>query len=229
MEIVTDFIFLVSRITVDSDCGHEIKRHLLLWRKAMTNPDSVLKSWVIILLTNVHIVKAVVFFSSHVQMWELNHKEGWGPKNWCFQTVVLRRLLRVPWTAGGSNQSILMEINPELEGLMLKLKLQYFGHLMWRTDSLEKTLILGNIEGRRRRGATENDMVSHWLNGCEFKQTPGDSEKHGSLACCSPRGRKELDMTEQLNWRRQWHPTPVLLPGESHGRRSLVGYNPWGR
>ena len=102
------------------------------------------------------------FFSS-VWMWELDHKEGWAPKNWCFQIVVLRRLSRVPWTARRSNQSILREINPEysLEGLMLKLKLQYFGHQMQRVDSLEKTLMLGKIKGRRRRGWQRR----RWLGG----------------------------------------------------------------
>ena len=114
---------------------------------------------------------------------------------WCW-----RRLLRVPWTARKSNQSILKEINFEysLEGLLLKLKLHYIGHLMQRTDSLEKTLLLGKIEGKRRRGC---EMVGwhHWLNGYEFEQTQGDSEGWGSLVCCRSWGRKELDMTQQLN------------------------------
>ena len=118
---------------------------------------------------------------------------------WCW-----RRLLRVPWTSRRSNQSILKEISPEysLEGLMLKLKLQYVGHLMRRTDSLEKTLMLGKIEGGRRRGRDkregEDEMVGwhHWLNGHVFEQTQGGSKGQGSLACCSPRGLKELDMTE---------------------------------
>ena len=103
------------------------------------------------------------FSSSHVWMWELNYKESWVARNWCFWTVVWRRLLRVPWTARRSNQSILKEINPKysLEGLMLKLKLQYFGYLMWRTDSFEKTLMLGKIEARRRRGWQR----MRWLDG----------------------------------------------------------------
>ena len=117
---------------------------------------------------------------------------------WCW-----RRLLRVPWTTRRSNQSIVKEINLEypLEGLMLKLKLQYFGHLMRKTDSLEKTLMLGKIEGGRRRG-WQDEMVEwhHQLNGYEFEQTPGDSDGQGSLACCSPWGLKESDMTEWLNW-----------------------------
>ena len=116
---------------------------------------------------------------------------------WCW-----RRLLRVPWTARRSNQSILKEISPEysLEGLMLKLKVQYFGHLMRRTDSLEKTLMLKKTEGRRRRGR-EDEMVGwhHQLNGHEFEQAPGDGEGQGNLACCSPWSCKELDMTERLN------------------------------
>ena len=104
--------------------------------------------------TKVHIVKAMFFSSIHVWVWKLDYKESWAPKNWCFWNVFWRKLLRVPWTARRSNQSILKEISPEysLEGLMLKLKLQYLGHLMWRTDSFEKTLMLGKIEGWRKRG-----------------------------------------------------------------------------
>ena len=149
MEIVTDY-FLGSRITVDSDCSHEIKRRLLLGRKAMTNLDSILKSRHITLPTKVHLVKAVIFsiILYGCESWTIKkaeHKRIDAFELWCW-----RRLLRVPWTARRSNQSILKEISPEysLEGLMLKL--QYFGHLMQRTDSLEKTLMLGQIEGRRR-------------------------------------------------------------------------------
>ena len=151
---MTDFSFLVSKINADSDCSHEIKRHLLLGRKALTNLDSILKIRDIILPTNFHLVKTMVI---PVVVYEC---ENWTIKKtecqridafelWCW-----RRLLRVPWTGRRSNQSILKEISPEyfLEGLMLKLKLQYFGHLMQRTDSLENTLILGKIEGGRRRG-----------------------------------------------------------------------------
>ena len=128
--------------------------------------------------------------SSHVWMWELNHKEDWAPMNWCFQILwYWRRLLRVPWTARRSNQSILKEINPEysLEGLILKL--QYFGYLMWRASSLEKTLMLGKIEGKRRGRATEDEMVRqhHQFNGQEFEQTPGGGGQK-SPVCCSPWG-----------------------------------------
>ena len=120
---------------------------------------------------------------------------------WCW-----RRLLRVPWTARRSNQSIIKEINPEysLEGLMLKLKLQYSGHLMQRTDSLEKSLMLGKIEGRRRRGR-QRMRWHHWLDGHEFEQVPGVGDRQRSLACCSPWGRKESDTTEWLNWRYNFH------------------------
>ena len=154
METVTDFILGGSKITVDGDCSHEIKRHLLLGRKAMTNLDSLLKSKDITLPTKVHLVKAVVF---PVVMYGC---ENWTVKKAerrridAFELRCWRRLLRVPWTARRSNQSILKEISPgcSLEGLMLKLKLQYIGHLMRRTDSLEKSLMLGKIERGRRRG-----------------------------------------------------------------------------
>ena len=154
METVSDFIFWGSKITADGDCSHEIKRCLLLGRKVMTNLDSILKSRDMTLLTRVRLVKAMVF---PVVMYGC---EGWTIKNangrridtfelWCW-----RRLLSVPWTAMRSNQSIIKEISLvySLEQRMLKLKLQIFGHLMCRTDSLEKTLMLGKIEGRRKRG-----------------------------------------------------------------------------
>ena len=150
IETVRDFIFLGSKITVDGDCCHEIKRHLFLGRKAMINLDSVLKSRDT--ANKAPSSQSCGFSSSHLWMWELDHKEGWALKNWCFWTVVLEKTLESPWTARRSNQSILKEINPEysLEGLILKL--QYFGQLLRRANSLEKTLMLGKIEGRRRRG-----------------------------------------------------------------------------
>ena len=162
VEMVTDFIFWVSKITADGDCSHEIKRRLFLGRKVVTNLDCVLQSRDITWPTKVHLVKALVF---PVGMYEC---ESWMIKAerrrinafelWCW-----RRLLRVPWPARRSKQPILKEISPEysLKGLMLKLKLQYFGHLMGRTDSLEKTLMLGKIEGRRRRGWKR----MKWLDG----------------------------------------------------------------
>ena len=152
METVTDFIFLNSKITVDSEYSHEIKRCLLLGRKAMTNVDSMLKSRDITLLTKVHIVKAMVFpvVTYGCEIWTI--KKAGHPRIDAFELWCWRRLLRVPWTARKSNQSILKEISPgcSLEGLMLKLKLQYFGHLIGRTEPLEKTLILGKVEGGRR-------------------------------------------------------------------------------
>ena len=157
------FILGGSKITADGDCLHEIKRLLLLGGKPMTNLDSILKSRDITFPMNVHLVKAMVFpvIMYGYESWTIKKAEPWridAFELWCW-----RRLLRVPWTARRSNQSILKEISTEysLEGLMLKLKLQYFGHLMWRTDSMEKTLILEMIEGRRRRG----QQRMRWLDG----------------------------------------------------------------
>ena len=163
MESLTDFIFLCSKITVDSDYSHEIKRHLLLGRKAMTNLDSILKSRDITLPTKVHIVQVMVFL---VVMYEC---ESWTIKKaecqriGAFKLRCWRRLLRVPCTARNSNQSIPKEINSEqsLEGLMLKLKPQFFVHLIQRADSLKKTLMLGDIEIRRQRG----QQRMRWLDG----------------------------------------------------------------
>ena len=163
VETVTDFIFLGSKITADGDCSHEIKRRLLLGRKAMTNLDSILKSRDITLATKVHLVKAMVFpavmYGCETRtIMKAEHRRTDAFELWCWI-----RLLRVPWTARRSNQSILNEIRPEysLEGQMLKLKLQYFGHLMQRTDSFEKILMLGKNEGRRRRGPQR----IRWLDG----------------------------------------------------------------
>ena len=162
-EAVADFILGGSKITADGDCSHEIKRRLLLGRKVMTNLGSILKSRDITLSTNVPLVKAMVFpvVIYGYESWTIKkaeHRKIDAFEPWCW-----RRLLRVPWTARRSNQSILKEISPEysLEGLMLKLKLQYFVHLMQRTDSLEKTLILGKIEGGRIKGWQR----MRWLDG----------------------------------------------------------------
>jgi len=161
METVTDFIFLGSKITADGDCSHEIKRRLFLGRKAMTNLHGILKSRHITLLTKVRLAKALIFpvVMYGCKSWTINKAEHGridAFELWCW-----RRLLRVPWTAKRSNQSILKEISPVylLEGLMLKL--QYFGHLIRRTDLLDKTLTLGKIEGRRRRGRQR----VRWLDG----------------------------------------------------------------
>ena len=163
VETVSNFIFRGSKITANGDCSHEIKRYLLLGRKVVTNLDSILKSRDITLPTKVRLVKAMVF---PVVMYGC---ESWTVKKAEHQRIdalelrCWRRLLRVPWTAGRANQSILKEISPgcSLKGLMLKLKLQYFGHLIRRADSFEKTLMLGKIEGRRRRGRQR----MRWLDG----------------------------------------------------------------
>ena len=152
-----------SKITADGDCSHEIKRRLLLGRKVMTNLDNILKSRDVTLATKVHLVKVMVFpvVMYGCESWTIKKAEC--QRIDVFELWCWRRLLRVPWTARISNQSILKEISPEcsLEGLMLKLELQYFGHLMRRTDSFEKTLMLGKIEARRRRG--QQRMI--WLDG----------------------------------------------------------------
>ena len=163
METVTNFIFGGSKITADGDCSHEIKRHLLLGRKVMANLDSILKSRGITLPTNVHLVKAMVFPVVVYGCESWTTKKAECQRIDAFELWCWRRLLRVPWTARRSNQSILKEISPEcsLEGLMLKLKLQYFGHLMRRADSSEMTLMLGKTEGRKRRGRQR----IRWLDG----------------------------------------------------------------
>ena len=154
VETVSDFILGGSKITADGDGSHEIKRHLLLGRKTMTNLDVILKSRDITLPTKVCLVKAMIFpvVMYACASWTVKKAEHQSID--AFELRCWRRLLRVPWTARRCNQSILMEISPgcSLEGLILKLKLQYFGHLMWRVDSLEKTLMLGGIGGRRKRG-----------------------------------------------------------------------------
>ena len=158
VETVSDFIFLGSKITADGDCSHEIKK-----RKVMTNLDSILKSRNFTLPTKVHLVKAMVFPVVMYGCGSWTGKKAECRKIDAFELWCWRILLRVPWTARRSNQSILKERSPEysLEGLMLKLKLQYFGHLMQRADSLEKTLMLGGIGGRRRRG----QQRMRWLDG----------------------------------------------------------------
>ena len=169
VETVIDIIFLGSKITADGDWHHEIKSCLLTERKSMTNLDSILRSRDITLTTKIHLVKAMVFLvvMYGCESWTIKkteHRRMDAFELWCW-----RRLLRVPWTARRSNQSILKEISPEysLEGLMMKLKLQYFGHLMWRTDSLEKPPMLGMIEGRRRKGRQRLrwlDGITNWMD-----------------------------------------------------------------
>ena len=192
-----------SKITADGDCSHEIKRRLLFGRKVTTNLDNIFKSKDITLPTKFCLVKAMVFpvVMYGCESWiikKTEHQRIDAFELWCW-----RRLLRVPWTARRFNQSILKEISPEysLEELILKLKLQIFGHLMLWTDSFEKTLMLGKVEGRRRRGWQR----MRWLDGITDSMdmtlsNPGVGDGQGGLACWSPWGHKELDTTEWLNW-----------------------------
>ena len=163
MKTVRDFIFLGSKITTDGDFSHEIKRPLLFGeKKNYDKPRQHIKKQRHYFVNEGLCSQGYGLFSGHVWMWELDYKEGWALKNWCFWTLNWRRLLKVPWTARKSNQSILKEISPgcSLEGLM-KLKLQKFGHLMWRAHSFKKPPMLGKIKGRRRR----RWQRMRWLNG----------------------------------------------------------------
>ena len=202
VETVAGFIFLGSKITADGDCSHEIKRHLFLGRKVMNNLDSILKSRDITLPTKVRLVMAMVFplVMNGCESWAIKkaeHQRFDAFELWCW-----RRMLRVPWTARRCNQSILEEISPgcSLEGLLLKLKLQYFGHLMWRTDLFEETLMLGKSAGGEGddRGwdgwmASLTQWTGVWARSRSWLRT-------GKPGVLSPRGRRELNMTEQLNW-----------------------------
>ena len=205
METVTDFIFLGSKIIADGDCSLEFKRCLLLGRKAMTNLDSTLKSRDITWTTKVCLVKAMIFCISHIWMWEMDHKEGWAPKNWCFWTVVLEKTLENPLDC-----KEIQPIHPKGNKSWIftgrtddEVKLQYFSHLMRRADSLEKTLMLGKIEGRRRRGwqrirwlmASPTWWMWVWASFGSWWQTG----KSGMLQSMGSQGVGHDQVTE-LNW-----------------------------
>ena len=208
METVTDFIFLGSEITADGDCSHEIKRCLLLGRQVMTNLDSVLKSRDITLLAKVHVVKAMVFSSSYVCMWELDYKESWVPKNWWFWTVVLEKTLESPLDCK-EIQSVHPKGNQSWM-LIRKTDIEAETPILWPPDV--KNWLTGRDPDagkdwrQEEKGITEDQMVRwhHGLNGHEFEQALGVGDGQGRLVCCSPWGRKELDTTEQLNWTHEY-------------------------
>ena len=197
-------IFLGSKITADGDCSHEIKRHLILGRKCITNLDSILKCRDIILQTKTHLIKAMVFpvVMYGCESWTIRKAEH--QKMDVFELWCWKRLLRIPWIARISNWSIIKEINPEysLEGLMLKLKLQFFGHLMQRTDSLERTLMLRKIEGRRRRGQQKMWWLADITDAMDMSLSKlWETVMHRKAwRAAAVHGVTESNTIQQLNW-----------------------------
>ena len=202
-------IFWSSKITADGECSHEIKRRLLLRRKAMTSLDSILKSRDITLLTKLCLVKAMVFSSSHVWMWNLEYKESWVLKNWCFWTVVLEKTLECPL-----DSKEIKPVNPKRKQSWIfigRTDAEAETPIFWPPDAKWKDPDAGKDGRQEERGMTEAEMVGwhHWLDGHKFEQALGVGDRQGSVACCSPWGCKELDTTERLNWTMIW--TELLL------------------
>ena len=204
VETVSDFIFGGSKITADGDCSHEIKRCFLLGRKGITNLDSILQSRDITLPTKVHLVKAMVFLVVIVWLWELDYKESWAPKNWCFWIVVLEETLESPLNCKGiqpvhpkGNQSWLFTGRTDAETVT---------PILWPPDAKNwlsgKDVDAGKDWRREEKGMTEDEMVwwHHWLDGHEFEQASEVGDGLEGLACCSPLGLEESDMSERLNW-----------------------------
>ena len=198
-------IFWGSKITADGDCSHEIQRHLLLGRKAMTSLDSVLKNRDITLQTKILLVKAMVFSSIHVWMWDVDHKKGWALKNWCFWTVMLERTLESPL-----DYKEIQPVHPKGNQSWIfigRTDAEAEAPILWPPDAknwlIKKDPDAGQDWRQEKKGTTEDEMVGwhHWLDGHEFEQTPGVGDGQGGLtSCSSPWGHIESDMTEQLNW-----------------------------
>ena len=215
MKTVTDFIFLGSKISADGDCSHEIKRCLLLGRKAMTNLDSILKSRGITLPTKICLAKAMVFSSSHVWMWELDYKENSALKNCCFWNVLLEKTLESPSECtkikpvnpkGNQSWIFIRRTDAEAEALIVRSP----GAKNWL---IGKDPVAGKDWRQKEKGTTEDEMVGwhHQLNGRVFEPVPGVGNEQRSLAWCSPWSHKKLDMTERLNWTSWWNIHAVLI------------------
>ena len=218
MERVTDFIFLGFKITADGDCSHEIKRHQLLGRKAMPNLDSILESKDIALSTKVCTSKLCFvlfcFSSSHIWMWELDHKENWAPKNWCFWTVVLEKTLE-----SSLDSKEIQPVNPKGNQSWIfigRIDAEAETPILWPPDAknwlIGKDPDAGKDWTQEEKGTTEDEMVDwhHWLNGHEFEQAVGIGDGWGSLVCCSPCGVRHNWVTE-LNW---WRKLKITQPDE---------------
>ena len=227
-ETVTDFILLGSKITADGDCSHEIERLLLLGSKAMTNLDSILKSRDVTLLTKVHLVKAMVFCSSYVWMWELYYKESWALKNWCFWSVVLEKTLESPL-----NSKKIKPVNPKGNQSWIfigRIDAEAETPIFWPPD-VKNWLIWKDPDAGRdwrqeEKGTTEDEIVGwhHRLNGHGFGWTPGVGDGQGGLVCCGSWGHKESDTTERLNWT-----VPIYIPTNRVGYHLLNLWLPKGK